>query len=351
MVQPVQISSGDWLLPDDERAVSWVFGTVVNYVFGLEATDDNKTLLGRMQPGDEMLLRMSTGPAFRFVYADAVRVQPQASEIFRQTRPGLTLVLMGDNDRADRIVLRAAYVPDSETGSLTGRPARQTTTLGQAITIDERVRVLPLDVYPLAGEGLPGQYITLALDVVLSNLSNLPLRSGMFQHQLAVDGLSFSAFETPLTGQHHAALPATIQPGGVVTATLAYALPEAMLHQSSLWHFILDPISPHPAQVAIPPYSGPYSGQLNPQISLVASTFEGAIISTTVKVAAPLNDLTVTATDLQVLGALVDGAGSSPFPWQVKAGQSFDYRLRLHPQADQVQVLLGSQGFELTVYR
>src|SRR5512136_175242 len=111
VVQPVKITSGDWPPPDDERAVSWVYGTIVNYVMGVESTPDNKTLLASLKAGDEMLLRMSTGPAYRFAFADVVRVAPQASEVFRQTRPGLTLALLSEESDSSRIVVRAVYLP------------------------------------------------------------------------------------------------------------------------------------------------------------------------------------------------------------------------------------------------
>lgn len=64
VVQPVQIDSGGWTLPYEERAASWVYGTVVNYVMGIAASEANKALLAELRPGDELLLRTSTGPPF-----------------------------------------------------------------------------------------------------------------------------------------------------------------------------------------------------------------------------------------------------------------------------------------------
>ncbi|MBE7550028.1 MAG: type IV secretion system DNA-binding domain-containing protein [Anaerolineales bacterium] len=109
VVQPVKITAGDWPPPDDERAASWVYGTVINYVMGLEATPANKQLIASLRAGDELLLRMSTGPAFHFAFVDAVRIAPQASELFRQARPGLTLALLEDGEQPDRAIVRAAY--------------------------------------------------------------------------------------------------------------------------------------------------------------------------------------------------------------------------------------------------
>jgi len=137
VVQPVKVGVGDWPPPEVERAVSWVNGTVINYVMGLEGTPPNKELLASLQPGSQLLLRMSTGVVYRFVYADTVRVAPQASEIFWQTRPGLTLVLLGDQAET-RIVIRALYVPDTELNIVNQAPVKRTAP-GQRVVLDDRL--------------------------------------------------------------------------------------------------------------------------------------------------------------------------------------------------------------------
>ena len=343
VVQPVKIKRGDWALPDDERAVSWVYGTVVNYVLGLEATAENKSLLASLQAGNEILLRMSTGPAYRFAYADAVRVAPQASEIFRQTRPGLTLVLMGSDDEASRIVLRAVYLPDSELG-LSLQSEKPSTKLKQAITLNEQLRLIPQQIYPIIDANAPPGYVLLALDVVWHNLSQQPLHPTTFHHYLEDNGLRFSPIVIKHNGQTYPTFNAPILPNQTITTTLTYPIPEQILRTGSTWVFGLDALGIQTARVSIPAYQG----LLHPQLKLLAVSYEKTTLLATVEVEAPMTEAVIEANDLTIEGATPDNLGSN-FPWTIPANQSAMFSLRLHPTADIVKVKLDGHGFEIRI--
>ncbi|MEM7028977.1 MAG: hypothetical protein AAF629_05250 [Chloroflexota bacterium] len=343
VVQPVKIKSGDWALPDDERAVSWVYGTVVNYVMGLEGTSENKSLLANLQASDEILLRMSTGPAYRFAYADAVRVAPQASEIFRQTRPGLTLVLMGSEDEDSRIVLRAVYLPDSELG-LSALAEKPTTKLNQAVILNERLRLIPQKAYPIPDPNAPPGYVVLALDVLWQNLSQQTLQPTTFHHYLEADGLRFAPLIFENTSQTYPAIDTSIMPNEGVTTTLTYPIPESILREGSTWIFALDAVGIQTARVSMPAYQEP----LRPRLKLLAVSYEQTTILATVEVGASLTETVIEANHLTVEGAIPDHLGSN-FPWTVQANKPSIFSLRLRPTANIIQVKLGEQGFEILI--
>lgn len=113
IIWPTEVKEGDWPRPDEENAASWVFGTVVNYVVGLKDTPENEKVLASLGADDEIVLRKSTGAVILFVYDGTVKVAPQASEIFRQEEPGITIVLLGA-EGAERVVVRGRYLANQE---------------------------------------------------------------------------------------------------------------------------------------------------------------------------------------------------------------------------------------------
>lgn len=112
---PVNITKGSWTQSADVEKAEWVFGTVVNYVIGLPGSQENNDMLQAMSEADEIALDLSNGQVLNFRYVGRQFVSPGSTDIFAQSRPGLTLVLLGDNSD-QRIVVTADYVPDSEIG-------------------------------------------------------------------------------------------------------------------------------------------------------------------------------------------------------------------------------------------
>ncbi len=343
VVQPVRITAGDWPFPDDERAVSWVFGTVVNYVMGLEASAQNKELLASLALGDELLLRMSTGSAYRFAFLDAMRVAPQASEVFRQNRPGLTLALLGDEGQPARVIVRATYIPDSELshgGPGAGQAAMA--AIGQAVALD----TLALTVQaarPVVDRQTPPGHVYLAVDYEVENAGGgLPLMTGSFLHRLeSADGLTFPLAPSGAAGA--AVLPAVIEAGQTVAGTALYVIPETALGQELRWRFA--PAASGPAaQVRVPPYDGSLAALV--AVDEARLQADGSL-AVTMTVRAALRAVQVTGADIMAEGAALDPA-ANVFPWQVEAGQTGHFRLVVSPQANPIRLGLLKQGFEIS---
>ena len=106
---------GDWKPTADIEKAEWVYGTLINYVIGLPASQENSDMLQAMSEADEIVLDLSNGQSLTFQYTGRQFVSAGSIDIFAQSRPGLTLVLLGDNTD-QRVVVTANYVPDSEVG-------------------------------------------------------------------------------------------------------------------------------------------------------------------------------------------------------------------------------------------
>jgi hypothetical protein len=345
VVQPVQIQAGDWNLPLEDRAVSWVYGTVINYVMGLEATEANKTLLASLKAGDELLLRMSTGQVYRFAYADVVRVAPQASEIFRQNRPGLTLVLLSDTAQETRIVIRATYIPESELG-LVSPHTEVEAALGEPVLLDDMVRVTCQDSFLLRSAQAPPGYVYQTVTFALENQGTLPLATEPFKNQLEADGMSYPLIAVPHELNPEPAMPETLAAGQVFSTTAVYAIPETALRQGLAWEFSPGP-SGQKARVKLPPFSG----TLTPGVILKQADLTDGRLTVTLVISAALRDLTLDAAHIQVDGGTLR-ADADDFPWQVAAGSSAEFTLNLTPaDTGRTTIALLEQGFELTYPR
>jgi hypothetical protein len=343
VVQPVKVGVGDWPPPEVDRAASWVYGTVINYVMGLEGTPANKRLLAGLQPGHQFLLRMSTGVVYRFVYADTVRVAPQASEIFWQTRPGLTLVLLG-NEAETRVVIRALYVPDSDLGLADKSPVTRAIP-GQRVVLDDKVRLTYLDSQLVpAPETLRG-YAYLGVNAVVEYVGgDLPLLTAGFMHHIEVEGLLYPMVSADGAGPHPG-LPDSLSPRHPFTATIVYAVPDNVLRQELSWQFAADPGEGERVQVVIPPFEG----DLTPQVTLNKVTLDNGMLVLVLEITAALHNLTLQPTDLTVQGGHLSPIGNY-FPWRIPAGERDEFILLLSPDGNGPVVLtLLEQGIEVTL--
>jgi hypothetical protein len=109
-IYPSAMEGGRWRYEKVEGTASWIGGTVINWSFGIPALGTNMQLfqgLGQAQDGEkEALLRMSGGAVRHFRLEKPVQIDRQQIEVFIQNKPGLTLVLLGDEQGAKRWLIR-----------------------------------------------------------------------------------------------------------------------------------------------------------------------------------------------------------------------------------------------------
>ena len=117
LINPVNVSKkeGRWNYNADSGKAEWVFGTLVNYLVGLPASQENTDMLQALSNADEITLDLSNGQTLHFKYSGRQFVSPSSADIFSQSRPGLTLVLLGATTE-QRLVVTANYAVESEVG-------------------------------------------------------------------------------------------------------------------------------------------------------------------------------------------------------------------------------------------
>ncbi len=342
VVQPVQVKSGDWPRPYEERAASWVSGTVVNYVIGLEATPANKALLSSLRAGQELLLRMSTGSLYRFAYVDTVMAPPQATEGFRQNRPGMTLALLGDA-REQRMVVRAGYIPESDLG-LAPVQAEIKASVGETALLNRAVQVTCLGNRLLAKPGAPPGYVYQAVEYRVENVSEAEVGGAIFSHHLESEGMSYPIVAVPHEVNPYPLMAERLAGGETFQTVAVYAVPEAALAEGLTWEFSAGPDGAR-ARVALPAYSG----RLAETVRLTGAGTMDGYLTATFAISAALHSLELGPADIELTGGSLRPAGNS-FPWRVPAGGGGQFTLLVEPkQAGPVTVAILEHGFEFTL--
>ncbi len=343
VIQPVKVGVGDWPSPEVERAVSWVHGTVINYVMGLESTAANKELLASLQPGNQLLLRMSTGVVYRFVYADTVRVAPQASEVFWQSRPGLTLVLLGD-DTETRVVIRALYVPDAELNVVPETVVKQVAP-SQRVVLDDAIRLTYLGSELVPAPATLRGYAYLGVNYVVEYVGgDLPMLTAAFMHHIEVAGLIYPVVSAE-GAVPYPSLPESLPARQPFTTTVVYALPNHILREEMAWYFATHATNSEKLQAVIPPYEG----LLVPELAVKSVELENGLLVLVLEITAALANLNLQPADIQVQGGTISPVGNY-FPWRISASETDEFVLILSPDSNgQVTVTLLEQGINVSI--
>jgi hypothetical protein len=111
-VYPSAMDAGKWQYELVEGTASWIGGTLINWSFGVPDVKNNLALFQRLQEaregdGDkEALVRLSGGVVRHFRLQKPTQVERQQIEVFAQNQPGITIILLGDEQGPRRWLLR-----------------------------------------------------------------------------------------------------------------------------------------------------------------------------------------------------------------------------------------------------
>jgi hypothetical protein len=321
---------GAWDVPAGQTGSSfWIYGTLVNYVFGLPDTRDNLAAIDALAKGDTIEVQMSDGRAFRFQVSQKLSVPAGQAGIFAQNEPGLTLALVGGRGES-RLVIEALFVGQSG-GAAAG--VAEIYELGQpAQAGDLSVTVTATRLVSFGAPELPSGLAYFLVDYVVENTGPGPLEASLFVSELIDSSGAHYAPVIPVSAvTTHPPLAGRINPNDVVNASAAYLVAATFSDLGSVWQFGMG--------------VGP---QETVQVNLASTVVLGPAVNVTLKAAA-LNDdkselvltgtvvnlgqepIAVTETDL----ALISGTGrvgdlvrsEPPLPWTLDPAAFLSYEI------------------------
>jgi hypothetical protein len=182
IVLPQTINSdGSWSpgISSNDSA-GWVHGSVINYIMALQSTGENADLLRSLTPGSEVVMTTQNGSDFVFEVEGSRQVEVGDQSIFTQLAPGLTLMLMDDQD-GERLVVDGRYVINDSPSRSGGSEVSTEVGVGEPVQLDNlQVTLNNVTYTPDHPEAPPG-FAFFILDGVLQNTSSSTVDLGTLQ--------------------------------------------------------------------------------------------------------------------------------------------------------------------------
>ncbi|MCO5186596.1 MAG: DUF4352 domain-containing protein [Anaerolineae bacterium] len=218
----------------DENTASWVFGTVLNYVYGVADTETNRALMESLQPGDELRIAMKDGSVLTYAFNSREITSRTDQDVFLQSAPGITIVLMG-TDGDDRMVIRGAYVA-SETEPDGIDVGNSSAELGEPASLGD-LQITVLGATQLYDQPqAPAGFNFFVVDFQIQNNGSNPFTTNQLVLVLRDDlGNLYAA--SPIATQlgTYPTLVGVVPPGETVLASVGYAIPAGLNVSSVNW--------------------------------------------------------------------------------------------------------------------
>lgn len=231
-------------------AATWVCGTVVNYILGLEPAAENEALLAGLRPGDEISLLLSQGVRLSFRFSGQREVTAYEASLLEQSRPRLTLILTKASGTWQ--IVAADYVARTQVQSPPGAVAQP----GQPVRVgDAQVTVIRGHAERNVAGLAPGTMAYL-VEFRVENLGTTPLNAAAFGMELQ-DGLGNRYLLSPAASAmgENGPLSGEIAPGAAAQGSAGYLVPVTLAGPTLTWTFSPRPDSELRAAVSIP-YEG-----------------------------------------------------------------------------------------------
>jgi hypothetical protein len=354
-VLPSQVQEdGELRFPAGESGTAvWVYGTIVNFVMGVEQTRANNALVESLTAGDEITMTTTSGMVYRFGFTARDALDVTDPELFSQRRPGLTLVTLGGKSE-NRVVVRSTYLGMKQGVEDVSVPV---VSVGEPAQLgDIRLAILGTS-YIYEAENVPKGWAFYLVEFQIENFSQEVLDPNRFRMQLQ-DGagntysVNLPASEAGTFGY----LMLTIPPNTVAQGTAGYLVPAPLQGPKLSWSFSrLD--SPENVVKALIDFQSPQQ-TLDP-LQLAVVTLTGAELSgdrTLLSVWGTLTNnseepILVRVGDVTLRGGentMAIRSADPAFPWNVQPGASVSFRLAFQrPVTPVATFTILSQPFEL----
>ena len=358
-IVPIRLDEkGEWPSYDakTEKEAFWAGGTLVNYVIGLPANDANKAIFDSLKPNDLILLDTGVG-TLKYRVGELKTAKADAPELLQvQSNPRITLVLLGESGDERHLVI-APYTDEANSNE----PAAK----GVPVNLgDVRVTALGTKLVPGASVGLPAGKNYYQVDLQVTNLITRIVDASQFYAEIS-DGQGGKYIVSPqasAAGGARGWAQGALQPGGTLTVTAGFEVPDSLQGPTLTWVFAVDKNTPILAKVALP-YK---AAATQPTPTVVAARLaEVDILNASIspegnelRVVGTLRNLTdkplpVSLQNVELssgAGALVPVNDSLPrFAWNVAPGETLAFQIQFQrpPPGSTVYFSLLGETFEI----
>lgn len=346
--------AGNWApeLADEDSAV-WAYGTVINYVLGVNSSNENRQVLESLAPGDEIVLTMQDGTRYIFIVTAREIVPSNQADLFRQQNPGITILMIGSGG-TDRLVVRGDYQTTQ------GGPGSGTATASNTAEVGETVQLADLQLMVNGSSSLfdrpeaPPGFMFFLVNYQLQNTGLTALDTSVLRFELRDEfGNQYALSPTASQLGNAPALQGSINPGEVRQATAGYQLPVGLSSPTLIWQVIRTDAAAGSVQVAIP-FATTSDGVAN--VVVVPQSAEVSLDGTSVTIMGQITNggsqpliVNETAVSLMSEGTIYLKLSTNPgFPWVIPAGQTMTFSISFQrPLSAQAVFSVLDQPFSL----
>jgi len=330
--------SGPWdpRVPNETVAL-WVYGSVINYVFGLDDTSDNQSLLEGLNAGEEVSITTRSGITTRFVVTSRNNVDSENRTVFAQQQPSITLVLIEEDLEEQRLVVQGTLGQTAQIESV------QLTVNGVRFQVDQ--------------SGIPSGFAFYQIDFQVQNVGTTPFNTDLLNMVLVDDfGNLYALNPTASQAGNNPVLGGAINPGQTIIASAGYQIPAGITSATLRWQ-VTNVETGGQIQVHIPFEQGGASGeQATVQIQEVSISPEGSNLIIVGQVTnLGQQPLLVEVSDISLSsdGTVYLMLSTNPaFPWVLGAGQTLLFQVTFQrPFSDTAIFRVLNHSFQLTGLR
>jgi len=339
-----------WTYPADiSGSASWVCGTIINYVVGLEPTPENEALLTGLRPGDEIKLHLSDGVVLFFRFVERREAEANEASVFEQSRPRLTLIL--EKDDGTWQVATADYATETEPVQ---PPSGTLAQPGQPVRLGEVELTVTRGHAERSGAGLMPGTMYYMVEFSVQNMGAESLDADVFNMQLHDNaGNTYLLSPAASAAGEYGPLSGQIAPSATAQGTAGYLVPEALAGPTLIWTFRPWPESELQASVSIPYEAHTEPVSAGRAVVNITDAFldddvlviEGEVRNTgTGPLTVELSDIILSSS--AGIGNLLVAA--PPLPWTIEPGQTQVVELQYDkPSASTAVLTLAGYSFEI----
>ena len=345
--------SWDPEVPSDTTAL-WVYGTVINYVFGLRDTEENTDLLESLALGDEIILTTRSGASTTFTLSSRQSISQDNRDVLAQRTPAITIILDNNDPEELRLTVKGRYAA-SDTKDIVQN--EQVVELGETAQL-EGLQITATSVnYQAERAEVPDGFMFYSVDYEMRNVGAIRVDSGQL-NMVLIDDLGNQYALNSIASQlgNYPMLSGSIEPGQTAVATAGYQLPLGLSSRFLRWQVSrLDTGSQ--IQVNIPfAEQRAVAQQTVSQVQEATISEDGSSLVIVGQITnfgeeqlvLDVADLNLTSQGTVFLMLSVNPA----FPWRVGPGQTIQFMVTFQrPLADTAVFTVLNQSFELSGLR
>jgi len=328
-VQAISVPAGErWqpTIPSNSSAM-WVYGSVINYAIGLADTSNNRAMLDSLTPGDEIALTTQDGTVSLFTFDRREIVPASSPEIFNQTSPGITLVLLGTSGD-NRLMIHGRYIaPQASTAPVEEAQIE----LGETAQLDNLVATVTAASQLFDRPEAPPGFAFYLIDYELENVGGQPINLNQLSLSLS-DQFGNQYAISPVAAQFgtYPAAVGSLGAGQKLSATAGYQIPASLSDGRLRW--VIQPAA-NAGKIEVTLTLGNAASGEDAIVSLLSA--EVSLDGTSLSLTGQISNLSNTPLIVEENAVRLTSAGTvyllfstNPgFPWVIGAGQTIPFAL------------------------